>query len=303
MFRLQLLLSLWVALTLTLIHSAIGVDLTLEPGASGEDVALSVLRRISRTGLFQDDYDLSFRSAYVGTKFFEEPNNNETGAFQGMWMVTEEQLRITQTSEKLVEIRSRIPQLFPQIPNWSQVTWESGELMRPLVNGIAFKMYLETFMENGMYPPWLMLRDQGVFYNERIDSSTSPDRFLELVRELETFGNSRNISCLGYKEIVFVHDGSCTVYPENFTNTKQWMVNLLDTFAFEDVRVGYVVYNTGILAVFGLDSIFTSQEDRRDAILNGSKPGMYYLLHIHYSIIIKPSIRVHSKCNIYNLFF
>jgi hypothetical protein len=246
----------------------LGIDLTLEPSSVGEEVVVATVRKLYRSGLFQDDYTLSFRAAYVSTRFGKDNKTyEEESPFRGIWQITQEQLLLTQTSEPLAELRSRIPKAFPEIGDWSLATW--ADMVKPLYNGLAFRLYLETFVEQIYFAPWCLLIDQGRFYSSYLNSTTTPEEFVQQVENLEA-----SPRCGAEMDIIFVHDGSCTNFPENFTNTRVWMSNLVDTFTFSNVRVGYIAYSSQVLPVVDLQNQFTPEE-LRDNIVNGPRPRKY----------------------------
>ena len=77
------------------------VDLTLEEGATGEDVVTTTVNKISDSGIFQDDYQFLRRMAYVETNFGE----TATSGSGGIWAVSEDVFRpVTQYIAKYPEL-------------------------------------------------------------------------------------------------------------------------------------------------------------------------------------------------------
>ena len=65
-------------------------DRTLEEGATGDDVVIATVNKISESGIFQEDHQFLRRMAYVETNFGE----TMTPGSGGIWNVSERVLRI-----------------------------------------------------------------------------------------------------------------------------------------------------------------------------------------------------------------
>ena len=77
------------------------VDRTLEEGATGDDVVIATVNKISESGIFQDDFQFLRRMAYVETNF----GVTATPGSGGIWAVSETAFRVVTRTIQLSHFR------------------------------------------------------------------------------------------------------------------------------------------------------------------------------------------------------
>ena len=134
-----------------------GVDLTTEPEVRGSLVVETVVDRIERSAIFENDFGYIRRIAWVETR----DGLNRTFTFRpgyhgGLWQVDEvvfEETKNTATYPLLIEKYQQIRVEFDI--EWPTVEWE--ELRKPLHCGLTVWLYM--FTRNESIP--LNIHDQG----------------------------------------------------------------------------------------------------------------------------------------------
>jgi hypothetical protein len=221
-----------------LFSACLAVDLTLDPGTSGEDVVDAVVTKIDDSFIFGSDHRFLFRAAFMESNFGINSNTYATGFFGGIWQVTEANFLKTQ-DPALAPLFALIDQTFGI--DWTLVTWE--DLQKPLYSGLAFRLFLEavgTPIPDG-------ISKQGDYWKQfyNTDPTQTADTFTAGIQELE-----RESTCFGRMNLEIVLDGSGSIGTEDFEKAKEFVADLVSSFSLASTRIGVIVYSSRLTALF-----------------------------------------------------
>ena len=152
-------------------------DLTLQDGANGSDVVEMVLAKISGMPEFSSGHRLLRRIAYV------ETNDGTSGVPPGgIWALDEWKLNIVLIAPELVELRVKIDQEL-------DIGLECSPLSKPLVSGLAARLYLHylEIVKNVTIPLAAAIEQQAQYWHKYYYSGEelTAEDFEERVTELE----------------------------------------------------------------------------------------------------------------------
>ena len=163
------------------------VDRTIEPEVRGNEVVETVVSRIERSAIFENDYGYIRRIAWVETR----DGLNRTATFRngyhgGLWQVDEVVFQETIDTVTYPQLLEKYQQIQVEFAiDWSTTRWE--DLRKPLYSGLAIYLYMVTIIGITESIP-LNIHDQADHWkrNYRLHVEVTVEEFVTLVGELET---------------------------------------------------------------------------------------------------------------------
>jgi len=227
-------------------------DQTIVPYASGKDVTEAVLARIKSSGVFLEDHFMMRRVAWVESKFGAADHTFRSGHFGGIWQISED--RFNRTKEfALREFHIKLAEEYGIV--WASVTWE--DCLKPLHSALAARLFLHLVRPDNDYMPGTLQKQAELWFDQYTDNylEISKEEFMKQVKELEAVAE-----CEGRADICIVLDGSGSIAPSDFQTARQFVVELIETFSFVNVRVAFLVYSTEMNIQFRMDNNLTRSE-------------------------------------------
>jgi len=164
------------------------VDRTKEPEVRGSEAVETVVGRIERSAIFENDYGYIRRIAWVETR----DGLNRTATFRdgyhgGLWQVDEVIFQETKDPVRYPQLLDKYEQLQTEFAiDWSAVGWV--ELRKPLYSGLAVYLYMTTIVGN--IP--LNVHDQADHWKRnynRLYVGVAVEEYVNLVGQLETMSS------------------------------------------------------------------------------------------------------------------
>ena len=166
-------------------HSAI--DRTIEPEVRGSEVVETVVSRIERSAIFENDYGYIRRIAWVETRDgLSRTATFRNGYHGGLWQVDEVVFQETIDTVTYPQLLEKYQQIQVEFAiDWSTTRWE--DLRKPLYSGLAVYLYMVTIIGINESIP-LNIHDQADHWkrNYRLHVEVTVEEFVTLVGELET---------------------------------------------------------------------------------------------------------------------
>nr|XP_018917329.1 PREDICTED: uncharacterized protein LOC109044204 [Bemisia tabaci] len=225
------------------------VDRTLEPRANGRDVVETVINRIRRSRLFQDDKEFLRRLAYAETNFGEDPKTYRDAAVNGgIWKCV--QLNLTQYNTSNLDLTTRLLGIHEGIKRTMGIDWikvEDG--LTPLYSGLSASILIDvTRTYKSPLPGSIDDQDSWLVNSFSLHKRTEGGfarRARELLEEdLRSTG--------GRIDVMLVLDGSSTVGEESFSAALDSLARLVNIFDLEEANVGMVTFSDSVTELIPL---------------------------------------------------
>jgi hypothetical protein len=237
------------------------VDLTLQPGTSGEDVVDAVDAKIQAALIFPEDHRFMVRVAYMESQFGIKADTYRPQFFGGIWQIDAAEFVRTQDPAHAA-IFQKIQAEFSI--DWPSITWQ--DLEKPLYSGLAFRILVETF--GAPVPDTIAL--QADYWKQYYNTDPTPSA-AQFVTDIQTLESET--TCFGRMNLEIVLDGSGSIGQQDYDKAKEFVAELVSTFSLASTRIGLTVYSSSTTEVFPLNNVLTSAEmDAR--IRSAPYPGM-----------------------------
>jgi len=163
------------------------VDRTIEPEVRGSEAVETVVGRIERAAIFENDYGYLRRIAWVETRDgLNYAATFRVGYHGGLWQVDEVVFQETKDTMKYPQLLEKYQQIQVEFTiDWSTTQW--GDLRKPLYSGLAVYLYMVTIIGINESIP-LNIHDQADHWkrNYKFHIEVTVEEFVTLVGELET---------------------------------------------------------------------------------------------------------------------
>ena len=173
------------------ISVALGVDLTIEDGATGSDVVRASVAKIESSGLFLSDKRLLRRIAYVESRDGDILPSQSVG---GIWRVpvgTFENLQLILPPATGDDISAAFASefLLSGIDGWESLEWE--DLDRPIWSALVARLAIRV---TEPIPTSSDISGQASFWSRYYSTNGDVSKFIADIQELET-EESKSYSC------------------------------------------------------------------------------------------------------------
>ena len=169
------------------ISVALGVDRTVEEGATGAGVVLATISKIEVSGIFSSDKRLLRRIAYVETRDGTNPARGSNHG--GIWDVSMEKFSDTQQNSQLRLLRLQINAAFRSdlarsgVDGWESLEWQ--DLNVPLWSGLAARLTLALLQMRTRVPTSSDVSGQANFWATYYNTNGNIEKFITDVEQLE----------------------------------------------------------------------------------------------------------------------
>lgn len=256
----------FVLLLLASLANTQSTDLTVQDRAVGLDVVDAVLRKISRSKVFNDDGYFLKRVALVESRFGHAGYTFDPNYYGGIWQVSE--ANYNQTKDASLSQLHRLINLNIDPPiNWTNTRWT--DLIKPLYSGIAARLFFYKNSGESNVFPYRTLTRQANYWSTSFNNNPTwnASYFSNEVRTYEETG-----ACEGRVDLCIVLDGSGSIGANDFRLAKNFTASLVGTFSLESSRIGFVVYSSNAFTVFPVENRLSIAQMQAN-IINTGYPG------------------------------
>ena len=174
--------------------TSLGVDLTLQAGASGTAVVEASIAKISASGIFtSNDQQMLRRIAYAETRdganssTYSDPSNHG-----GIWQLSSIKFSATKNITNSA-ISSHIASIATNFNiSWTETQWL--DLRKPFYSAIAARLYLEVITASINIPLASQVSSQGAYWvNNYTSSGATQNVYVGAVDELDATSKQADI--------------------------------------------------------------------------------------------------------------
>ena len=255
---------LFFAIFFNIPHNHAAVDLTIQSYAVGEVVVDAVIEKILRSRIFKDDFEFLKRLARFESNFGEDfLISQDFGG--GIWRVTEQEYDYTKRGARYTMLQGFERKIYENFGiTWQHTVWT--DLVKPLHSALAVMMYLAVRSDS--IPQ--TLEQQGTFYENYLARNSKGA--VDFERVIKSWEEALK-TCPGKLDLVVLLDGSGSVQEDNFEKSIEFVTNLFQSYSLKEVRMGFLLFSTGVEKVFDLSDSFGTIEEVKSRVQDVEYPG------------------------------